>query len=534
MGFRLFSLYYIAALLFAPFSYADGQVPLRAASTESTPKRVAIIGAGAAGSSASYHLRKYSDSTDRPLNITVFERSPYIGGRSTTVNVFDNPAYPIELGASIFVSVNTHLVNASREFGLNVRSASHSRPRESEDTLGIWDGTRFVFILKDSYGWWNIARLLWRYGLAPIRTQSLMKRTVGSFLKMYDEPNFPFKDIGTAAVELGLLDLTSSPGETYLEKNGISDDFAREIIQASTRVNYGQNLGLIHGLESMVCMATDGAMSVEGGNWKIFDGMLRAARASVRLSNAVTSIDRNADGTLTLASVPADSEGDEEKNIFDDVVLAGPMQYSNIAFNTPLERKPEDIPFVTLHVTLFSSPHKLSPKPFDLNDGNKVPETILTTLPKGMNLGSNWDGVGPAGFWSISTLQTVTPPSSRSFPNTEENENENENQNHYVYKIFSPHRPTASFIAQLLDLNITTPSESWISDLPKNDISWYHEKTWNPYPFLYPRVTFDEPSLAAGIWYTGGIESFISTMETSALMGRDVASLMARSWEERL
>ena len=427
------------------------------------------------------------------------------------------------------MSANTHLVNASREFGLNVRSASHSRPRESEDTLGIWDGTRFVFILKDSYGWWNIVRLLWRYGLAPIRTQNLMKRTVASFLKMYDEPNFPFRDIGTTAVELGLLDLTSSPGETYLEKNGISKDFAGEIIQASTRVNYGQNLGLIHGLESMVCMAAEGAMSVDGGNWRIFEGMVRAARASVRLNNAVTSIDRNPDGTLTLASVPADSDGDEEKAIFDEVVLAGPMQYSNIAFNISLERKPEDIPFVKLHVTLFSSPHKISPKLFDLKDGSKVPETVLTTVPKGMDLGSNWDGVGPAGFWSISTLQTVSPPSSRSSTNTE-----NENQKHYVYKIFSPHRLSASFITQLLGLNTTTPSESWISDLPQNDISWYHEKTWNPYPFLYPRVTFDEPSLAPGIWYTGGIESFISTMETSALMGRNVASLMAKRWEEGL
>ena len=349
-----------------------------------------------------------------------------------------------------------------------------------------------------------------------------MKKTVARFLKMYDEPMFPFKDIGGAAEELGLLDLTSSPGETFLEKNGISSDFARDIIQASTRVNYGQNLGLIHGLESMVCMATDGAMSVEGGNWRIFEGMLKAARADVRLSNAVTSIDRNEDGTLTLASLPADSDGEEEKNVFDDVVIAGPMQYSNITFNTSLQRKPEEIPFVKLHVTLFSSPHKISPKLFDLKDGFKVPETILTTLPKGMDLGSNRDGVGPAGFWSISTLQTVTPPASSSFST-------NSNK-HYVYKIFTPHRPTASFIASLFDLHVN-PDASSIADLSNDDISWYHEKTWNPYPFLYPRVTFEEPSLAPGIWYTGGIESFVSTMETSALMGRDVASLMERSWE---
>jgi prenylcysteine oxidase/farnesylcysteine lyase len=39
-------------------------------------------------------------------------------------------------------------------------------------------------------------------------------------------------------------------------------------------------------------------------------------------------------------------------------------------------------------------------------------------------------------------------------------------------------------------------------------------------------VTFDDPELARGFYYTSGIESFISTMETSALMGMNVAQLI--------
>jgi prenylcysteine oxidase/farnesylcysteine lyase len=39
--------------------------------------------------------------------------------------------------------------------------------------------------------------------------------------------------------------------------------------------------------------------------------------------------------------------------------------------------------------------------------------------------------------------------------------------------------------------------------------------------------------LAPNLWYTGGIESFISTMETSALMGKNVASLISQSWEDQ-
>ena len=67
--------------------------------------------------------------------------------------------------------------------------------------------------------------------------------------------------------------------------------------------------------------------------------------------------------------------------------------------------------------------------------------------------------------------------------------------------------------------------------IPKNDVSWVYEKTWHSYPYLPPRVTFEDPQLEANLWYTSGIESFISTMETSALMGMNVARLITDDWE---
>ncbi|RMJ23308.1 Prenylcysteine [Aspergillus sp. HF37] len=534
--FRLLLLYCIAALLFLPLSNAADQQPLRTA-PERAPKRVAVIGAGAGGSSSAYHLRKYADACNRPLNITVFERSSYIGGRSTTVNVLDDPAHPVELGASIFVQANQHLVNASRELGLTVHGAGHGAPRESAATLGIWDGRRFVFTLTDSYDWWNMARLLWRYGWAPVRTQRLMRDTVARFLRLYAEPVFPFRSLTRAAGRMGLLGHTAAPGATFLAENGVSPDFAREVVQASTRVNYGQNIALIHGLEAMVCMAAEGAMAVEGGNWRIFEGMLKAALADVRLDTAVQSIERNADDTLTLTSSTA--AGEQREDVFDDVVLAAPLQSSNLDINRlPLIHTPDEIPYVNLHVTLFSSPHRISPRFFGLDDANSAPETVLTTLPRDADLGSRRDGVGPAGFWSISTLQTIPAPSNTSTTTT--TSNDGGTPKHYVYKIFSPQRPTASFIARVLGIQPSNTStstsandDSSIGDLPKSDISWFHEKLWNPYPFLYPRVTFDEPELARNVWYTSGIEGFISTMETSALMGRNVAALVSEGWVGR-
>jgi hypothetical protein len=43
-------------------------------------------------------------------------------------------------------------------------------------------------------------------------------------------------------------------------------------------------------------------------------------------------------------------------------------------------------------------------------------------------------------------------------------------------------------------------------------------------------VTFQDPIIGRGLYYTSGMESFISTMETSALMGMNVARLMANDF----
>ncbi|KAL5000203.1 Prenylcysteine lyase-domain-containing protein [Aspergillus recurvatus] len=520
----IWALCYATALAFIPLSKLSGvQSPLRSA--EPGPKQVAVIGAGAAGASTAYSLRKYADSLGLPVNITVFERASYVGGRSTTVNVFDDPAYPIELGASIFVQVNYNLVNASKELGLDVRSANSKRPGDTA-AIGVWDGKEFVFLMEDSSSWWNIAKLLWRYGLAPVRAQNLMKNTVNKFLQLYNEPLFPFKSLTAAAASVGLLDATSTTGATFLEKNNVSPEFSRELVQASTRVNYGQNLPLIHGLESMVCLATDGAVAVEGGNWRIFDGMLKSAQANVQLNHTVTSIIRNKDNTVTLNFKNGQSIK-QQKAGFDEVVIAGPYQYSGINISPAPEHTPDSIPFHTLHVTLFSSPHRLSSRYFNLkNPSDITPETILTTLPSGTDIGNSEEGVGPAGFWSISTLRTVKAPPTSNSPEDPKSETKQ-----YVYKIFSPTRPNEAFIRDILGLEQPKIKKAgYITDLPKEDISWSYEKIWHPYPFLYPRVTFENSLLAPGIWYTGGIESFISTMETSALMGKNVAALMSQGW----
>lgn len=211
---------------------------------------------------------------------------------------------------------------------------------------------------------------------------------------------------------------------------------------------------------------------------------------------------------------------------FDTIVLATPYQFSEISFLPPLNNPPDEIPYVTLHVTLFTSPHRLSPSFFNFDpsaSASEVPNMVLTTLPEGVDLGARRGkrGVGPAGFWSVSLLRSI---------------NMDDGTTQYLYKVFSPEKLTATWMMRLLGVSGTDASVDETSDsikrLDKHDLSWHYEKVWHSYPYELPRITFERIRLEGwasgpqGIWYTSGIESFISTMETSALMGKNVARLI--------
>ena len=281
-------------------------------------------------------------------------------------------------------------------------------------------------------------------------------------------------------------------------------------------MNYGSNLGLIHGLETMVCMATDGAMAVEGGNWQIFASMLNATKnASVRLNTTVTSLKLQADGSYVLLASSTQAKEEAEANEsagerFDTVVLAGPYQYADLTIEPLPNHVPDKIPYVKLYVTLLASPHLLNPSAFNLPEGTEAPDMILTTLQPGESYGSDPDGVGSPGFFSISIVETAVNPSTGATEN--------------VYKIFSPKEVSNDFLSQHWGFKLKS------GEIDNKDITWIYRKVWNPYPYEYPRVTFDELRLDKNLWYTSPIESFISTMETSALSGKNIAKLIVNDW----
>ena len=356
-----------------------------------------------------------------------------------------------------------------------------------------------------------------------------MKSTTEKFFKMYDAPHFPFTDLSQVVDNVGLTGVTAVNGEEYLKQNEIGERFGRELIQASTRVNYAQNLDTIHGLETMVCMATDGAMSVQGGNWRIFANMVIASKAEVRLDTSVRELALQKDGTyhLTAHSHPSGQApaSKTDTGIYDNVILAAPLQYANLTITPRPLQPPSEIPYVNLHVTLFTSPHRLNPLAFNLPATDRVPATILTTLPeKGIH--------ATTPFYSISTLRSLTNPSTH--------------ERDYLYKIFSPKPISEDYLHDIL-FNDEDRDPKTTNRHHPHHVTWKYEKLWQSYPIESPRVTFEElvidlgessllvnngkkPLQTGHLWYTSGIEGFISTMETSSLMGSNIARLIVDRW----
>jgi prenylcysteine oxidase/farnesylcysteine lyase len=270
-----------------------------------------------------------------------------------------------------------------------------------------------------------------------------------------------------------------------------------------------------------VSLATDNAMSVETGNWRIFDEMILDSGAAVYRNVTVTSVEKSKTKTqpssssrFIVATKDAHSKDAAAEHYdveFDNVIIANPWQFSNIkAGEGVLDRAIDEIPYTKLHVTLFASPLELNPEFFGLKPGSKAPATVYTTLAEGEKAGQGADGVGRTGFYSISTLKYITNPKT--------------GQKERVYKIFSPKAVTAEFLTRILGIEVPEPV---VSGKEQNEhISWYYPHSFYAYPIELPRVTFEDPVIGKGVYYTSGIESFISCMETSALMGRNVARLV--------
>lgn len=250
------------------------------------------------GTSAAFFLKHFSDLKNSGLatSVTLFESSNYIGGRSTvcwpwSLNPYssDQPLEeePVELGASIFIKGNKNLWKAAKEFNLTL--VEHKG--EDDGAFSVWNGQEVLYS-QSTGGWgWNVVKMLWRYGRSPMKVSTLVKSTVDSFNSLYTSSfvsQGPFTSLEAFANSTSLLEPFATTSQEYFTKNGVNPLFTNELVSAASTVNYGTPSSKIHGVGALVSLAAEGAMSVKGGNRKIFQEFLLRSDAEVKMGKEGT------------------------------------------------------------------------------------------------------------------------------------------------------------------------------------------------------------------------------------------------------
>ncbi|KAG9063958.1 hypothetical protein KI688_004072 [Linnemannia hyalina] len=502
-------------------------------------KSVAIIGAGAGGSSTAFYLQKLLQPPGEPLHkhqllhpttITIFDQSDKIGGRCQ-VFFTTNPADPenskpeqelaIEVGASIFVKVNHHLADSTKEFGLKVKKLD-------DELLAIWDGDKFLFT-ESSWKFWSILKGLARWGLTPIKLNRLLKTTLDNLLSFYTSPE-SYTSIHEFSTAHNIHTEASMLTNEYLESHGISKQYAQEVVEVATRVNYGSNLDDIHALGALVTMAANDAQQIEGGNFQIFEGMVAKSGAEVRLGTKIARVRRlepRYEGEEPQFEVTT-STG--QKQIFDYIVLAAPIESTNIHFDISLPPQPK-VDYRTIHAT-FVRGH-----------------------------------VNPSYFYTSTSPARSSTPSTKDFPTHILSTNSRAeftslsiqarlSNGETITKIFSPEVLSKDLLDRLY-----------------SNRTWVKHKEWKAYPKLRPISLVEEEDSAEpevvvgegesasseqkqavfekharkqheqdaqkkaveawgqvevvpGVFYVNSFEPLISTMETETISGKNIARLL--------
>ncbi|GAB2229077.1 hypothetical protein Droror1_Dr00023212 [Drosera rotundifolia] len=451
-------------------------LPLSSSAAAST---ICIIGSGISGSSLSHFLRHYSSSSSSHNSssistIHVFERNAIVGGRMSTISLSN---HTFEAGASILHPKNYHAARFRDELGLRVKG----KVEEDSDTIGVWDGEKFVFksIIVDSKSTVvrkvvekvNAVRLLWRYGFSLMRMQSFVESMLGKFLKYYEsvETRPVFETVEEMLRWSGLYDLTRRSLEEELIDAGLSPLLIQELVTVITRINYGQSVKM-SGLAGAVSLAGSGGdlWAIEGGNWQMAAGLINGSDVELHLNEEIVSVSNLGD-SYELNSTQGNSYA------CDVAVVATPLDEVNIQFDPPVSVPPRKLQHT--YTTFIRG--LLNPTYFGLKAVSEIPELVGTL--------ENPD----IPFSSVSVLKKHS-------------------ENDMSYKIFSRQPVDDALLDQLFSVRKETTRINW-----------------GAYPEYKAPETF-APFILDGshLYYINAFESAASAMETGAVAAENMARLI--------
>jgi prenylcysteine oxidase / farnesylcysteine lyase len=465
------------------------------------------IGAGISGAAAAFWIESFSwYQYDYDVDITVYEKAPSIGGRIKSVHVYDDHFGPVaEVGAATFKEYDETLLQLSQYSNLKLRN-------RSAVPWSVWDGEHFVLSQGSAtLGWWDQAKMVWKYGLSPMRAHRIADEFLGKFrdLFRYEEGRYPFKSLTNATEKAGMTTAAASFGDIYMKEKKIGAPFTHDFVEPWAILSTGQHLDESNGVSAAMGMTIDTEYYIEKGNWELVYGFVHSSSAYVELNTKVVNVSRlNDKYFITTTKSTASGEFSQTSAPYDVVVIAAPYQTTNISMDFPLESTPDtETPYIPVHVTLFTSPSaSLSPTAFYKSKDFTVAPNILAARPPA--------GSDEPTFSSIRRLRNVTYLDDDGIWHTE-----------YLFRVESS--------SQISDKEITKLSGIAEKEGGEPGARWIYRHVWDHgYLSQQPRRTFDDVELADGLYYMGGIDALWGTMQNAASMGNNVGALIFNKWQK--
>ena len=283
------------------------------------------------------------------------------------------------------------------------------------------------------------------------------------------------------------------------------DAFANDLAGAINRVNYNQRNEQMNALAGLVAYlpASGGGQNatwaIEGGNSRLAVALIKAAGGvTAKYNHKVSRVSRNASsGLFSVSFKTGPGRGDEvEEGPFDAVILAAPLELSNIVFS---------LDDVVDHAEATSA---AAP---DTDDEREFQTTIATYVT----------GTLQPSYFGVSELpsQTVlfsndasTPVSAISLKATLDPTPESGGKPVSLFKVFSE---------AVLDGPL-------LSSIFGKGFNVLRKKSWLAYPKFSPPEKFTPFHLAPGLCNVNTIENAASAMEMSAIGAKNCALLVSQ------
>ncbi|KAI9596871.1 Prenylcysteine lyase-domain-containing protein [Syncephalis fuscata] len=503
-----------------------------AAAGKSGPIRVAIIGAGIAGSSAAYYLNNpqllslQNGTSAGPIAVDIYEKNNEPGGRVTSRLFYngdpednDGDSIPnqtgVDLGASLFVGANYNLMSLSTALGLERNSHPLVDLRMSS-VDGLWNGQTLAYAIDDGSiwdpkTWMKHPEIATRYGGIATLTERFYP-AVAAFLKQFNtiyNHHGQWSNVADVVEKLGMKDLALTTFYDHLTGQlGMPSLFVDELISALTRNNYGLDARSIHAVAGFIsCIPIiDKVYDIKGGNQKLVKTLVDASKARIFLSTPVNQIERRRFGRCNNSeysnamSYSMRPEADPSRlaqslkscrpiwgvttqggayREYDAIILAAPFFQMDVATKANTFADLPDIGYKSLSVTLTTgklNPRYLKPSPA------KMPTTL-------------WVSSSPLLLSQSAITYVDSPANGRT-----------------LTKHFSDEQLSDSELARLF---------------VEFDSRTVHRQQWLSYPLMIP-ASYDwnergQTAIAAAAWYVNAMEPFVSTMETETISAKNIA-----------